>query len=243
MHQGTLIQEAYVAQYLTHGSIKTFYSGSDGYHPAASARGDFVWVEDARSNGSRILRFPLEIAEPAPAEPTVEVENAEQPVMSSDGKLLAFIREIDGRNSLWIHRPGAAATADSIVAGPEYDVHEAAFFPDDRVVFSSRHAHRFRLYEFDNQNAVPREMNAPSCSARYPAVSPDGRWLAYSCEEAGMWHLHTLRLDTDDEVEQTRADCNAFNPAWTLDSKSLIYATDCGRGLGMTALAKLNVIK
>jgi hypothetical protein len=38
----------------------------------------------------------------------VEAADAEPPVASPDGKLLAFIREVKGRNSLWIRQIGAS---------------------------------------------------------------------------------------------------------------------------------------
>jgi hypothetical protein len=34
----------------------------------------------------------------------------------------------------------------------------------------------------------------------------------------------------------TANDCNAYQPTWRTSSQ-ILYATDCGRGLGLTALA------
>ena len=38
----------------------------------------------------------------------------------------------------------------------------------------------------------------------------------------------------------TSGDCNAYSPMWD-DNHRLIYATDCGRGLGLTALASVAI--
>jgi Tol biopolymer transport system component len=81
----------------------------------------------------------------------------------------------------------------------------------------------------------------PTCSARYPAISPDGKWMAFSCERGGTWQVQVMNFETGKQMQLTNADCNAVSPIWTLDSKELIYATDCGRGLGLTALAKLSL--
>jgi Tol biopolymer transport system component len=86
-------------------------------------------------------------------------------------------------------------------------------------------------------------MSVPTCSARYPAISPDGEWLAFSCGQRGAWQIHVMNLHTREQVQLTKADCNSVTPVWTLDSKNLIYATDCGRGLGLTALAGLTVVQ
>ncbi|MGB7642867.1 MAG: hypothetical protein WBL82_16370 [Terriglobales bacterium] len=43
------------------------------------------------------------------------------------------------------------------------------------------------------------------------------------------------------DLQLTSGDCNSISPAWTADSKRLVYATDCGRGLGLTALVQATV--
>jgi hypothetical protein len=40
----------------------------------------------------------------------------------------------------------------------------------------------------------------------------------------------------------TNADCNTISPAWRVDSKTLIYASDCGRGFALTALGTLSAV-
>jgi len=155
---------------------------------------------------------------------------------------------VKGRDSLWIRNVaavGAEATAvgERQIAGPQYDVRDATFFPDHRVAFSSRRDGRFRLYEVDPTSEAVEEMSVPNCSARYPAISPDGKWIAFSCEHGGSWQIQVMNLNTGEQVQLTNTDCNSISAIWTLDSKELIYATDCGRGLGLTALAKLNVFR
>jgi Tol biopolymer transport system component len=77
---------------------------------------------------------------------------------------------------------------------------------------------------------------------RYPAVSPDGRWLAFSRSNGRAWNLWFQNLQTGEERRLTDADCNQVTPSWEPDSKSILYATDCGRGLFLTALARRRVI-
>jgi len=238
-HPHTTIQDAYAAEEYGSTGVSNFYLGDDSYHPAATAEGDMVWVEVANRHGSRIIRFPAALFRSID-DTTVEVEDAEQPVVSPDGGFLAYIREVNGRNSLWIHQLKAAGT-DRQIAGADYDVREAAFSPDHRVVFSSRRDGRFRLFVVNLATKTTEQLDAPTCSARYPSISQDGQWIAFSCEQRGYWQLHAMNLSTKVETQLTNVECNSVSPAWTLDSRSLIYATDCGRGLGMTALAKLNV--
>jgi len=47
------------------------------------------------------------------------------------------------------------------------------------------------------------------------------------------WMIATLAL--------TGGTCNNWAPAWELNSRSLIFASDCDRGLGMPALYRADI--
>ena len=50
--------------------------------------------------------------------------------------------------------------------------------------------------------------------SRYPAVSPDGRWLAFSGLESGNWNLFLRELATGATHRLTNTPCNQIEPAW-----------------------------
>lgn len=240
------VPDTYAVHELENGSIHSFASGGDWFHPALEKQHERAWAELATTGGSRIVRFDPATSINSVAQVTVEVEDAEQPTLSSDGEVLAFLREVHGRSSLWIRRLGAIERTstprnDQQLAGSQYDVRDAAFFPDHSIVFSSRRDGRFRLYKVNVDASVIEEMSVPTCSARYPAVSPDGEWIAFSCQQGGTWQLAVMNLNTRAQTPLTDTDCNSITPVWNAESKDLIYATDCGRGLALTALARLRV--
>jgi hypothetical protein len=242
------IPDAYAVHELRAGSLASFGGGSDWFHPALGKDGHSAWAEVATSSGSLVVRFSPAFPQTSAHDMTVEAEDAEQPIASPDGDVLAFIREVKGRNSLWIRQIIAglgedAAVRERQVAGSSYDVREAAFFPDHRIVFSSRREGRFRLYEANPASDAIQEMRVPTCSARSPAISPDGERIAFSCEHGSTWQIHVMDVRTGEQVQLTNTDCNSGNPVWTLDAKGLIYATDCGRGLGLTALVRLSALR
>jgi len=215
-------------------------SSEDSFHPAAAPSSHFVWAERSYAGGSRIVR----VAGGAAGEPAerVEIEDAEQPTISSDGRFLAFLREEKGRNVLMIKNVENENSAPPYpVAGAEFDVHEATFTRGNDLIFSSKAAGTFSLYLSSLDGKVSR-LAFPDCPARYPAASPDGQWLAFSCEEGGSWHLMVMRIDGTGQKHLTTGDCNSVSPAWKPDSKHIVYATDCGRGLGLTALAEIAAV-
>ena len=75
---------------------------------------------------------------------------------------------------------------------------------------------------------------------RYPSISPDGKRLAFSRRDRGSWHLFVRTLATGDEQQLTHASCNAISPSW-INTQTLLYATDCGRGVGLSAIARVVV--
>lgn len=196
-----------------------------------------IWAEKSTANGSRIVRLTGETGE------SIELNDAEEPVASKDGRLLAFIRETRGRNTLLVKTimTDGSSGSEHVVAGPDFDPREAAFTSDDRLLFSSNHNGKFSLYVWDMAEGV-RPLGIPACSARYPSPSPDGNWIAFSCEHHGNWNLSVMCADGTQQKELTNGECNSVGPAWTPNSKRIIYATDCGRGLGLTALAEIDVL-
>jgi hypothetical protein len=240
--------DMYAVHRLHAGQITAFGGGGDWFHPAATADGLRSWAEVASASSSRIVRFEASADATGDEAVVTEAADAQQPAVSPDAKWLAYIREVRGRGSLWVRPLGgtqgeSSSAPERELAGPEYDVREFGFSPDAQVFFSSWQTRQYRLYSVDSQSGAIAELTSARCSARYPALSPDGRWIAFSCERDGVWQLVAMNLRTAEQRQLTSADCNSITPAWTRDSKSLIYAADCGRALGVTALSKIDVVR
>lgn len=215
----------------------------DEFHPASAPALARVWVEVA-GPVSNIVRFS-NLASPGDSTSQVEVVNGEQPSVSADGKWLAFIRENHGRGGLWIKKvtPNTQSPDgdEREVVEDSYDVWEAAFEPgNQRIVFTAAPRGEPELFLLDvaSGRAAPLPITR---QARYPAFSPDGKWLAYSRCERGSWRLYVTRPGSTASRRLTAGEYNSISPVWEADSKSLIYATDARRGLDMTALARMTV--
>ncbi len=239
--------DAYVIHRLHAGAISSYGGEGDWFHPAAAIDGTASWAEVASTGTSRIVRFDSSRELTHDGTMSTEALDAEEPIVSAQGKLLAYIREVRGRGSLWIRSlaraEGETRSAERELAGTQYDVRDAAFSPEEQLIFSSWQPERYRLYSVDPKSGTVAELVSVTCSARYPAFSPDGQWLVFSCKRGWVWQLVAMNRATRDQRQLTSGDCNSITPAWFPDSRSLIYATDCGRALGITALSKLNVIR
>ncbi len=233
--------ESYVLDRAGAGLLTSGPRGTDLFFPALAAGADAGWVE-VSSLTSGIARFPLKGPSVPASALTIDVEDAEEPALSADGKWLGYIREGRGRGSLWVRplrRRGSPIGPERLVVGATSEVLDFAFSPDGRIVFSKGVGAGGGIFAVNPASGQIVALPVSNRPARYPAVSADGRWLAYSLQERGSWQLHAMDLTTQVDHRLTHADCNSTMPAWAPDSTGLVYATDCGRGVGITALCRI----
>ena len=167
------------------------------------------------------------------------VNDARDPAMSADGKELAFVRDERGRGRMMVRGLGADGV-EKVLTPPELDVYEGSFRSESDYAFAATNgAGRPKIYMVDG--ARGRSM-VTIADARYPAISPDGRWLAYSHMEDGVWNLWLMNRETGAARRLSEVPCNQVQPSWESDGKTLLYGTDCGRSLWLTAVARRNVL-
>ena len=122
--------------------------------------------------------------------------DAESPASLENGKKLAFLRQINGRKQLFVRdlaRPGQPDQQLTTATSP-WNVEEIAISPGKSLVVSATKGDASsRLYEV---HGVDQLELIPAGEARYPAISPDGRWLAFSIFRSGYWNLSLRDLST-----------------------------------------------
>jgi hypothetical protein len=98
------------------------------------------------------------------------------------------------------------------------------------------------MMQFDpaTRKAAPQAMPVPADSLA-SAVSPDGHWIAYESDRDGPMQIWLRDLSTDRERRLTGGNCNNSSPAWELDSRAILFASDCGRAFGLPALFRTKI--
>ena len=133
-----------------------------------------------------------------------------------------------------------SSTAEVRLTPVQWNVYEASFHSDNEYAVSAvENGALPKIILMD-----PRQKNIPImiAASRYPALSPDGQWLAYSHLDNGFWNLW-LRDETSGYQRRiTTVPCNQIQPSWESDSKTLLYGTDCGRSVWFTAIARRKVL-
>jgi hypothetical protein len=193
-----------------------------------TAAGDQLWTETV---GIRSVLQPSSGSD-------ASILDAESPASLAKGSMLAFLREMNGRKQLFVRdlaRPGAPDRQLTTATSP-WNVEEIAISPGRSLVVSATKGDASsRLYQVSGVNLLEL---LPVGEARYPAISPDGRWLAFSIFRSGYWNLSLRDLSTGATRRLTSVGCDQTAPAWLPDSKTLLYGSDCGRALGFTAISR-----
>jgi hypothetical protein len=192
-----------------------------------------IWVERGLSPHSAIVN----LREPA----RTVVDNAREPMLSADEQSLAFVRDHAGRGQLMVRRGLRSDGAVEVALTPlSRNVYEASFLSEREYAFSAVEEGRPpQIYLTDGMHD---NAPLPLGESRYPALSPDGHWMAYSHLEGGVWNLWVRDQRTGSTRRLAEVPCNQIQPSWEEGSKTLLYGTDCGRSLWFTAVARRRVV-
>ena len=158
-----------------------------------------------------------------------------QPRVSQGGRWLAFVREENGKTVVLLCE---AATPRNIqvIRDPPNILDVSVTQEGDLIAAAGAVSHP-QLFRVSHSTGLVEPLAKITGPVRYPAISPDGRRLAFSRRMQGSWHLVVREMPTGIEQQLTHAECNATLPSWE-SPQALLYATDCGRGLGLSTLAR-----
>jgi WD40-like Beta Propeller Repeat len=212
---------------------------SDQLSFATTPSGRDIWVESNSGGMSRLAQIV-----PARNETTnCQIDHAETPALSDDGSLLAFVREDQGRGSLWTrdlrHCRDSENGGPQRVTAPPFDVRTVSATVNHTFLIGAVYQGQERVFIVASGKS-PQLLAEARGQLDSPALSPDGKALAVRELIAERWQLMLLNLSSRRWEQLTHGDCNAYTPSWKND-RTLLYATDCMRGLGLTALTSLEL--
>jgi hypothetical protein len=202
-------------------------------HPSVPRSGEPVYFELLAGGHSRIsmVRDSSQTPESVAGADLDGIE----PAISPDGTKLAFV----SRGSLVVIEGGVRSVlASGAVSSP-------GFFPDNRrIAFAQgptgNRGIRSATLAGNEHGDEPRTLvEGGDCFE--PAVSPDGSSLAFSCSGSGGSQVWLLDLKTGVRRQITHGDCNNTFPAWDPDSSSVVFSSDCNRGVELPSLYRAEI--
>jgi Tol biopolymer transport system component len=230
-----MVDRGYRAIMASDGGVIPISAPGDILSMAASARSHYIYFELV-DRGSHILRLASEQVG-RPDALSEYLTEGQQPSLSYDGRWLAFVREDRGRTAIWRSHDGSdperVRTEPSLAAVLEMNV-----TTEGDIIAASGSAASPHLVLLRAATGEEKSLDEIAGAVRYPAVSPDSERLAFGRRESGSWHLFVRNFSTGTEQRLTNGACNATSPAWE-DRRTLVYATDCGRGYGLNAITRI----
>jgi len=149
-----------------------------------------------------------------------------RPAWSPDGREVAFVRDSGATSDVYAHAVDGSGRERRLVH-IEQPIQETVWMPDGRWI----------LVRTDNNAAASADIIAISTtgdSARVmvasspavetePAVSPDGRWIAYSSNETGNFEIYVRPFPGSAEARWPVSSGGGRSPAWSKDGRALYF--------------------
>ena len=149
-------------------------------------------------------------------------------VWSPDGRRVGYASARGGVIGMFLRNSDGSADADSLYVGPTAQT-IGAFMPDTPRVVSiiTGNAGSFDLaFTSLSGDRSARPFLATEFNESYPAVSPDGRWLAYVSDESGQSEVYVRSL-AGGGAKTLVSRNSGLEPVWSRDGRELFY-----RGFG-----------
>jgi len=169
-----------------------------------------VWVFDLQRN----LRTRF----------TFDSTNDWYPAWSPDGAQIAFASSRNGTNDIWVKGVGGSGEAVLLYEEPEFNLHPQSWSPDGKLLTYERVSpdNNSDIWAIGADGSQPTELVASSFSETYPAISPDGRWMAYVSDESGSNEVYVTTFPEPARRWQISTNGGTY-PRWRDDGSELFF--------------------
>jgi Tol biopolymer transport system component len=171
-------------------------------------------------------------------------KRAARPAFASDGKAFAYIREGGCfripkgcyteysifLKSLADHR--AQTPGRQVFGWKQFFVRAVDVAPGGRLIFSAepgpgpgRRGRGLEIYSAAPDGSRIRQLTHNRVFDNDPAVSPDGRFVAFSRRVHGRGQIFTMRIDGRGVLRVTRDDSRDRSPAWSPGGRRILYVS------------------
>jgi dipeptidyl aminopeptidase/acylaminoacyl peptidase len=148
--------------------------------------------------------------------------NNRSPSWSPDGKRIMYVSNRDGSNAVWWQPIDGSGVAEKIVDTNEEG--EATLSPDgNSVLLLTRSVDgKPSLWSVDLKNSMKKTPLVDDPTAIHPAVTPDGKWLAYESRRTGRPEVFIRPFGggTDRQISLDGGSVSGWSP----DGRTLYYS-------------------
>jgi len=173
----------------------------------ASAQGTDIWLCDVASTALSRLTSD---------------NTSTNPSWTSDGRRVVYTSSRSGRSAAWWQPADGSAAAEKLFEVPNENITEASLAPDSHTLVY-RTQPRNQLFSVDIAgDRTPKPITPDRFTKVHPAISPDGKWLAYSSNEGATPQVVVRPIGALGGATQVSVD-GGTEPVWAPDGKALYY--------------------
>ena len=149
------------------------------------------------------------------------------PAWTPDSEWVTFISDRRGNGDVWTKRADGTGEAE-LLYDDEAALGEAFWSPDEErlVVRSSGGGDILALRPSEDSVALP--LLAEEYNEREPALSPDGRWLAYISDETSRYEVYVRPFPDVESRKWLVSTDGGHSPVWAHSGSELFFATLTG---------------
>jgi Tol biopolymer transport system component len=206
------------------GSFRTVMEGRENFHaPKFSPDGRRLSIDFTSADGRDVWVLSLDQRTLSRATFTRDGHDA---IWSPDGQTILFTSFKSGVFSLLRTRPGSTAPAESLLTSPSL-AYTGQWLPDGHTLVTTatelEPGSGTDLATVENDGRGPiKPLLVNAYQNRFPAPSPDGRWLAFASDQSGIEQIYVRAFSGEGDVVQI-SQSGGSEPVWAPDGKELFY--------------------
>jgi Tol biopolymer transport system component len=166
----------------------------------------------------------LELASGVSSRITFDSGNERDATFSANGKQLVFSSDRTGQKLMYRKTIGDGPE-ELLRTSTEQNIPEA-WLKDGSVLFGNRGGKKYFL--LPPGGGEPKLLYQTEFSVDEPAISPDGKWVAYGSNESGRWEIYTARFPEWNDRRQI-SPSSGMQPHWRQDGRQIVYVATDGR--------------
>jgi eukaryotic-like serine/threonine-protein kinase len=204
----------------THGTAQPIRTQMDNYTaPAWSPDGRRIAVTVSTGRGTDLWMCD---ASTGALNRITSDNTSTSPVWTFDGQRLVYSSARSGRQAVWWQPADGSAPAEKLFEVAGTNITEALLAPDGHTLIYRTQPQNQVFYVDLKGDRTPKSVTNDHFVKVHPALSPDGKWLAYTSNEGGTPQVVVRPFPGPGGATQVSVD-GGSEPVWAPGGKTLFY--------------------